>query len=221
MARPPMFKAAEKQRIVLSVLRGECSVADAARRNKCSETSIAKWRDQFVQGGLGALEAGAQQGPSGARRSLGASSSRSPRRSGRRTWNCGCSSAGARISLRGLEMIRLAAGLDVRRFCALAGIATTTWYRQRGRALGGPAEKGTWPCRCATGSGRSCTPYALRHPAWGHRKIWASTVADGHRVSQRTVHRILDERGLLNGRRYSGRATRARAGAQAGLPRTS
>jgi transposase len=59
-----MFKLEEKQRIVLSVLRGECSVAEAARRNKCSETSIAKWRDQFVQAGLQALEAGAQRGPS-------------------------------------------------------------------------------------------------------------------------------------------------------------
>jgi transposase len=64
MARPPMFKAVEKQRIVLSVLRGECTVAEAARRNKCSETSIAKWRDQFVQAGMGALEDGAQHGPS-------------------------------------------------------------------------------------------------------------------------------------------------------------
>ena len=64
MARPPMFGVHEKQRIVLSVLRGECSVAEAARRNRCSETSIAKWRDLFVQGGVGALEAGAQRGPS-------------------------------------------------------------------------------------------------------------------------------------------------------------
>lgn len=64
MARPPMFKASEKQRIVLSVLRGEASVAEAARRNRCSETSIAKWRDQFVQGGAAALEAGAARGPS-------------------------------------------------------------------------------------------------------------------------------------------------------------
>jgi putative transposase len=44
--------------------------------------------------------------------------------------------------------------------------------------------------------------YALRYPAWGHRKIWALTVADGHQVSQRTVHRILDELGLLHPRRY-------------------
>jgi transposase len=65
MARPPMFKAVEKQRIVLSVLRGECSVAEAARRNQCSETSIAKWRDQFMQGGLAGLQDGAQRGPTG------------------------------------------------------------------------------------------------------------------------------------------------------------
>lgn len=64
MARPPMFSVQEKQRIVLSVLRGEASVAEAARRNKCSETSIAKWREQFVQGGVRALEAGAARGPS-------------------------------------------------------------------------------------------------------------------------------------------------------------
>jgi|SRR5579884_422621 len=65
MARPPMFKTEEKQRIVLGVLRGECTVAEAARRNKCSETSIAKWRDQFVQGGVQALQDGARQGPTG------------------------------------------------------------------------------------------------------------------------------------------------------------
>jgi transposase len=58
MARPPMLSVHDKQQIVLSVLRGECTVAEAARRNMCSETSIAKWRDQFVAAGLSALEAG-------------------------------------------------------------------------------------------------------------------------------------------------------------------
>jgi transposase len=70
MARPPMFSVAEKQRIVLSVLRGEMTVAEAARRSKCSETSVAKWRDQFVQAGVAALEAGAQRGPSTRERQL-------------------------------------------------------------------------------------------------------------------------------------------------------
>lgn len=64
MARPPLFSVQEKQRIVLSVLRGEASVAETARRNKCSETSIAKWRDQFVQAGVQALEVGVARGPS-------------------------------------------------------------------------------------------------------------------------------------------------------------
>jgi transposase len=59
-----MFSVQEKQRIVLSVLRGECSVAEAARRNKCSETSVAKWRDLFLQAGAAALEAPATAGPS-------------------------------------------------------------------------------------------------------------------------------------------------------------
>ena len=99
-------------------------------------------------------------------------------------------------------MIRLAAGLDVRRFCALAGIPTTTWYRQRSRALGGRPQKGPWPRPVRDRVAAVVHAYALKYPAWGHRKIWALTVADGHTVSQRTVHRILDERGLLNGRRY-------------------
>jgi transposase len=66
MARPPMFSVQAKQRIVLSVLRGECSVAEAARRNRCSEACVAKWRDQFVQAGVSALEAGAGARPVGA-----------------------------------------------------------------------------------------------------------------------------------------------------------
>jgi hypothetical protein len=45
-------------------------------------------------------------------------------------------------------------------------------------------------------------PTRSSYPAWGHRKIWALTVADGHQVSMRTVHRILDERGLVHPRRY-------------------
>lgn len=187
MARPPMFKAQEKQRMVLSVLRGECSVAEAARRNKCSETSIAKWRDQFVQGGLGALEARAQQGPSApeARLERELEQVTSAARGGAR----GAAAAQARgrgFRFEELEVIGLQAGLDVRRFCALAGIPTTTWYRQRQRALGGAVAKGPWPRPVSDRVVAVVHAYALKYPAWGHRKIWALTVADGHNVSQRT-----------------------------------
>ena len=59
------MSAGEKQRIVLTVLRGEASIAEAARVNKVSATSVAKWRDQFVRAGSDALAAGAATGPSG------------------------------------------------------------------------------------------------------------------------------------------------------------
>lgn len=50
MARPSKFSAENKQQIVLSVLRGEMSLAEAARRHAASETSVSKWRDVFVEG---------------------------------------------------------------------------------------------------------------------------------------------------------------------------
>lgn len=99
-------------------------------------------------------------------------------------------------------MIRRQAGLSVERFCSLAGIPRPTWYRQRQRALAGAPAKGPWPRPARDRVAAVVHAYALRYPAWGHRKIWALTIADGHRVSQRTVHRILDELGLLHPRRY-------------------
>jgi putative transposase len=99
-------------------------------------------------------------------------------------------------------VIRRQAGLSVARFRALAGIPESTWYRQRARALGGRPAKGPWPRPVSDRVIAAVHHYAIRYPAWGHRKIWALAVADGHQVSMRTVHRILDERGLLNGRRY-------------------
>jgi transposase-like protein len=44
MARPPVFPAEEKVRIVLSILAGEVTVAEAARRAKVSEQSVGKVR---------------------------------------------------------------------------------------------------------------------------------------------------------------------------------
>jgi putative transposase len=99
-------------------------------------------------------------------------------------------------------VIRRHAGLSVQRFCALAGIPRPTWYRQRARALGGRPAKGPWPQPARRRVEVVVHASALNYPAWGHRKIWALTLADGHRVSQSTVHRIMLERGLLPARRY-------------------
>ena len=64
MSRPPVFPAEDKIRIVLSVLAGEVTVAEAARRNKVSETSIGKWKQQFLEAGKAGLAAGGSSKPS-------------------------------------------------------------------------------------------------------------------------------------------------------------
>lgn len=58
MARPPKHPVDVKLKIVLSVLSGETSQAEAARRHGISETSIGKWKEQFLAGGRQGLEHG-------------------------------------------------------------------------------------------------------------------------------------------------------------------
>ncbi|MGF3054474.1 transposase, partial [Microbacterium sp. YY-03] len=50
MSRPPTIPAEKKLRIVLSVLQGEISIAEAARREKVSEQAIGNWKRQFLEG---------------------------------------------------------------------------------------------------------------------------------------------------------------------------
>ena len=58
MSRPPVIPAEKKIRIVLSVLQGEVSIAEAARREKVSEQAIGNWKRQFLEGGKAGIEAG-------------------------------------------------------------------------------------------------------------------------------------------------------------------
>jgi transposase len=64
VSRPPQFPVEDKIRIVLSVLAGEMTIAEAARRNKTSETSVSKWKAQFLESGRQGLAAGGSAGPS-------------------------------------------------------------------------------------------------------------------------------------------------------------
>jgi transposase len=49
-------------KIVLSVLQGESTQAEAARRHGVSETSIGKWKEQFLLAGRQGLEHGDRTG---------------------------------------------------------------------------------------------------------------------------------------------------------------
>ena len=62
MGRPPAVSEEDKLRIVLSVLVGETSIVDAARRNKVSENSVGRWKQQFVEGGRAGLAEGSRAG---------------------------------------------------------------------------------------------------------------------------------------------------------------
>lgn len=63
MGRPPVIPAERKTRIVLSVLAGEMSIAQAARTERVSEQSIGRWKAEFLEAGKTALAAG-RSGPS-------------------------------------------------------------------------------------------------------------------------------------------------------------
>ena len=63
MPRPPSKTAEHKVRIVLCVLRGELTIAEAARREGVSQTAIANWRDQFLDGGQQAVAVGGPAKP--------------------------------------------------------------------------------------------------------------------------------------------------------------
>ena len=51
MSRAPVFPVEDKVRIVLSVLAGGVTVAEAARRAKVSGQSAGTWKRQFLEPG--------------------------------------------------------------------------------------------------------------------------------------------------------------------------
>ena len=70
MARPSVFSVEDKYRLVLAVISGEMSVAEAARRGKASEQSISNWKRLFLESGkLGLAETG-KPGPNARERQL-------------------------------------------------------------------------------------------------------------------------------------------------------
>jgi len=64
MARPAVISFEDKFRLVLSVVAGEMTSAEAARRGKVSEQSISTWKRQFLAGGKQGLADGGRSGSS-------------------------------------------------------------------------------------------------------------------------------------------------------------
>lgn len=60
----PQLPIEDKVRVVLAVLSGELTSAEAARRHGVSATAVAKWRDRFIECGRAGLDNGLP-GPAG------------------------------------------------------------------------------------------------------------------------------------------------------------
>ena len=70
MSRPSVFSVEDKARLVLAVISGEMSMAEAARRGKASEQSISTWKRQFLEGGKAGLVEGGKPGLNARERAL-------------------------------------------------------------------------------------------------------------------------------------------------------
>jgi transposase len=70
MARQSVYSVEDKYRLVLAVISGEMSVAEAARKGGASEQSISNWKRQFLEGGKAGLTEGAPVGPNARERAL-------------------------------------------------------------------------------------------------------------------------------------------------------
>ena len=94
-------------------------------------------------------------------------------------------------------MSRIESGMSTSRFCDLIDMPERTWRRWQAKAKWDRPPKGPWPQPSRVAVRDVVIRHATAHPAWGHRKVWAMTRHDGHRVSQATVLRLRRDEGLI------------------------
>lgn len=87
--------------------------------------------------------------------------------------------------------------MSTARWCRLFDIPERTWRRWQARARSGEPPRRAHPQPAREAAAALVDKHASKHPAWGHRKIWALVRHDGHVVSEATVLRILRDEGLI------------------------
>lgn len=89
-------------------------------------------------------------------------------------------------------MIRQDAQMPVSRFCRLLSIPRRTYCRMQARQKSGVVTaKGPWPSPSVDIVEKLLQDYLREHPDYGHRRIHASLLADGHATSPSTVLRAI------------------------------
>jgi putative transposase len=95
-------------------------------------------------------------------------------------------------------MIREDAAMPVSRFCTLVGIPRRTYCRMQARLKAGQATmKGPWPSPSVDMVEKLLRDYMRKHPDYGHRRIHALLLADGHTTSSSTVLRAMQRLGRV------------------------
>jgi hypothetical protein len=196
--RPAQVKAA----LVLAVLSRQASVAQTAAAAAVGEAELGEWLRLFVEAGNDGLRRGAR--PPGGSRDLGAPAelSRADLADERRvllamlhetqgqaqSWRW--SAQGCLGPFRELETIRADTATPVSRFSALVGIPRRSYFRRLALLRTGEnaaRRRGTVTQLCA----QVVAPYITSWPEYGHRKIHALMIGDGHVTSQSTVLRTM------------------------------
>jgi transposase-like protein len=167
----------EQIQVVLAVLNGELSPAEAARRHGVSSATVGNWRagsaTRARPGWTVRCPARWWAAPDRAAAAPRVRAAEARSRGGDGAAADLAERLGVRRRFRfaDLEALRAAHGVSVSRFAALAGVSERTYWRRRARHRVGDPPKGPWPAPRVDAIEAVAAKYAADWPAWGHRNM--------------------------------------------------
>ena len=177
------FTGEFKSRVVLEVLSGEKTVAEACREYELTGQMVNDWKAQFLAAAPQAFEKQhAEQWGSGADRGTGAD--------GRETDNAvGDRKKGIALAGWNVEQKRQAAmslrqaSYPVADICAVVGLARSTFYHRQ-------QEQNDAGCA------RALSTLAADYPTYGYRRLTALLGRQGWQVNHKRMQRLMQQMGL-------------------------
>ena len=165
----------------MDILEVRTTMVQAAREYQVSESSISKWKRQFIDAGRLGLTPGRSAESSHRAAELEAGNellraALDQTMALARVWRM---FAESRLGpFPDLEMIRRGAGTSVLRFCCLVGIPRRTYFRKQSQLKSGDlAARGPWPSPSADAAAKLLANYLAEHEGVGHRRLHALLTA--------------------------------------------
>jgi hypothetical protein len=180
--------------LVIAVLAGKISSESGARHAQVSDAEFAQWIDRFVEAGKVGLQHGSMTVQPVRSADLKAQNDAlrvraAALRAEAERWR---NRAGNLLGpFRDIEEIRLAEKMSVARFCALLRMSRRSYFRQLVRLRSGETGSTRRPAPCIEKCTSIVAVYMAVWPEYGHRKLHALMMADGHITSPSTVLRAM------------------------------